>query len=742
MNLMSVEFLQASCPRVRAKNRHTGSDGLRVFALLGVMAYHIRPDLVPGGFLGVVIFLVLAGYYTTRSFVVKPRLDLASYYKSRVRRLWPPLLFLVASLALYSGFLLPEVFRFLRISAPSALLGYHNIAEILADNSYFARHGSFDPLTHLWALSLEIQYYLAFPLIFAALSAVGDRLPSKLRLYGRELAGYFLLLLGLASAIYMGLAYQPGGDPTPYYYHSLMRAHAFLNGAATSLILAGRQMRQAYLVASGQVWDLREDEEDSGWRQRQHRKPQPLPLAIRSSVGWFSLLFMLAAFFLFSYDSSFLYRGGFYLYSLLAVLFIAFASVRAVPGMGFMETGLFRYLASRSYHIYLWQYALMICLEAALRFSTLSFLPRLAIQLVFLALMSELSWRLFECQGSIRPGFRNSLAVGLSLILILLLVLPPLTKPAAPALESEVVLQAIQANQERQSRLLQEEAKLSAEDEKFPPAAENAEDESESEPDNADQPGDEDEEDTDQSSAGDSAQQGEGSEDQQNSEEDTGEEADSEPVPDSPDPTADPQGEGEDASSQTPSAATASSNPLAPQAESNNIYGYSEAAVQALKDLNLVIVGDSVMAMAMTGMQAYVPGVYIDAVVSRHFFEGPAIIQAIDNSGIASDILVVALSTNGDINPPDMDTYYAVANGRPLIFVNTVVPGTWEQPNNQKLANFAASHEGVYVADWYGRAKNVPEYFYQDATHPVPLGADVYDQVILETILAVLGVQP
>ncbi len=717
--LMSEELLQFNSPKTPAKSRHTGSDSLRVFALLGVMAYHIRPDLVPGGFLGVVIFLVLAGYYTTRSFVVRPQLDLFGYYKSRVSRLWPPLLFLVASLAIYSGFFLPEVFRFLRDSAPSAVLGYHNIAEILADKSYFARHGSFDPLTHLWALSLEMQYYLFYPLLFAGLSALSDRLPFKIRIYGRELAGYFLLALGLGSAIYMAVSYMPGGDPTPYYYNSLMRVNAFLNGAATSLILAGRQMRQAYLVASGQVWD----DDTADLSARRHRKPQPVPLAIRASVGWFSLIFLLAPFFLFSYDSSFLYRGGFYLYSFLAALFIAFAGVRAVPGMGFMETSLFRYLASRSYHIYLWQYAIMICLEAALRFSTLPFLPRLAIQLVLLALMAELSWRIFEQKGSIRAGFRSSLAVGLACILVVLLVIPPLTTPAAPALEGDAVLKAIEANHERQSKLLgQEEGSQpdpSGED-KAPAAGEkeskNLKEESQAKA-------------SEQATTGAEAESTESTS-----------QADDQADQASPDSSSN-QGE-EESTEDSAAPGQVTGSPASGEVSTSNPYGYSDAAVASLKDLNLVIVGDSVMAMAIPGIEAYVPAAYIDAEVSRHFYEGPAIIQALESSGINADILVVALATNGDINPPDMDTYYAVANGRPLIFVNTVVPGTWEQPNNQKLANFAANHSQVYVADWYGRAKNVAEYFYQDATHPVPAGADVYDQVILETILAVLGVQP
>ncbi len=334
------------------RKRHTGSDGLRVFALLAVAAFHIRPDIVPGGFLGVVIFLVLAGFYTTRSFVVRPEINFAGYYKRRISRLWPPLLFLLVMLGLVTSFFLPEVFRFFRSSAPSAALGIHNLAEIMADKSYFARHGSFDPLTHLWALSLEMQFYLLYPLLYALLSKIGDLFPKKIRLYSREFAGYFLLFLAFLSALYMGISYVPGGDPTPYYYNSFMRVHAFFNGAAFCLISAGRQMRLAFLREAGRL------------RADKRAKGNGLSAGLRTLLVWLCFLLLTASFFLFDANSHILYFGGFYAYSLIACLYIILGGLKPVPGLGFMTSPPFRYLASRSYGIYLWQYALMVVLEA------------------------------------------------------------------------------------------------------------------------------------------------------------------------------------------------------------------------------------------------------------------------------------------------------------------------------------------------------------------------------------------
>ena len=40
-------------------------DGLRAVAVLSVIAYHLSPNILPGGYLGVDIFFVLSGYLIT-----------------------------------------------------------------------------------------------------------------------------------------------------------------------------------------------------------------------------------------------------------------------------------------------------------------------------------------------------------------------------------------------------------------------------------------------------------------------------------------------------------------------------------------------------------------------------------------------------------------------------------------------------------------------------------------------------
>lgn len=625
------------------RQRQQGADGIRVIALLAVLLYHLRPEILPGGFLGVVIFFVLAGFYTTRSFVVHPRIDIVDFYRRRARKLWPPMIFAIALLALFSGFFLPEVFRYMKSSAPPALLGYLNIHEILADHSYFARFGNFDPLTHLWALALEMQFYLLFPLLYAGLSALCDRLPGRLRLYGREFSGYFLLLLGALSALYMGLRYTAGADPSSVYYDSLARLHAFFNGAAACLIVAGQQMRHAV----------------------QSRKRTPVMPRMVTVIAWPALLQLVSAFFFANDHAPWLYRGGFYTYSLLVVIFLIFGGRKPVPGMGFMASPPFQYLARRSYAIYIWQYALMMVLEAAFRFSTLPYFIRLVLQLLLLFALAEITWRLFEESGQMRQGFRSALAALLACLTAAMMVLPAPVAPSGPTLDQDAVMQAIESNASRRAALFSS----------APSASETS----------------------------------------------------AAPSETSGAPTI-------------PNATEAPTEPPAPDtAVTANPFDYSEEQIAALSKVHLSCIGDSVLAMATEGIYDYLPNAYINAEVSRHLIAGMPILNELEAQGFPTDIFVICLATNGDIYENQLDPYVEIAGKRPIIFVNTIVPNTWEQPNNALLSAFAEKHDNVWIADWYSAAKNHPEYFYDDATHPVPDGGLYYDRIILDVVLQIIS---
>ena len=90
-------------------------DGLRAVAVVAVMLYHLGFDWIPGGFLGVDLFFVISGYVITRllldSIQRSGGLDLRAFYIARIRRLVPPLLFMIIVTTVIVGAWAPDTMR-------------------------------------------------------------------------------------------------------------------------------------------------------------------------------------------------------------------------------------------------------------------------------------------------------------------------------------------------------------------------------------------------------------------------------------------------------------------------------------------------------------------------------------------------------------------------------------------------------------------------------------------------------
>lgn len=144
-------------------------DGLRAIAVTAVVLYHLGLSWIPGGFLGVDLFFVISGYVITRllldSIMSKTALDLREFYSARVRRLAPPLLFLLAGTTLIIALWKPDgIHRFLS-DLPYVVTGSENWHLVAAHQDYFQAVGRPPLLQHTWSLAVEIQFYLLWPLI-------------------------------------------------------------------------------------------------------------------------------------------------------------------------------------------------------------------------------------------------------------------------------------------------------------------------------------------------------------------------------------------------------------------------------------------------------------------------------------------------------------------------------------------------------------------------------------------------
>ncbi|MNZ34714.1 O-acetyltransferase OatA [compost metagenome] len=170
-----------------------GIDGLRAVAVLLVLFFHVGFSAFSGGYVGVDVFFVISGFLITRLIVEEYRgtgsFDFGRFYYRRARRLFPAMFatFIVA-LALAVMLFTPQHLRRFGGEAVYAIFSISNFF-FLSESGYFNTSSDFKPLLHTWSLSVEEQFYLAWPalMIFA------------LKLGGRVCAVFLMVLMFLGS---------------------------------------------------------------------------------------------------------------------------------------------------------------------------------------------------------------------------------------------------------------------------------------------------------------------------------------------------------------------------------------------------------------------------------------------------------------------------------------------------------------------------------------------------------------
>lgn len=143
-------------------------DGIRAIAIIAVFIYHVWPDILPGGYLGVDIFFTISGYLIT-SIIIRENqnstFSFISFFARRIIRLFPALILLLISLC-FAGyfFLLPDEYSSLGRHIAGASIFSSNFF-LLSEVGYFDIASSKKILLHLWSLAIEEQFYLIWPVL-------------------------------------------------------------------------------------------------------------------------------------------------------------------------------------------------------------------------------------------------------------------------------------------------------------------------------------------------------------------------------------------------------------------------------------------------------------------------------------------------------------------------------------------------------------------------------------------------
>ncbi len=133
-------------------------------------------------------------------------------------------------------------------------------------------------------------------------------------------------------------------------------------------------------------------------------------------------------------------------------------------------------------------------------------------------------------------------------------------------------------------------------------------------------------------------------------------------------------------------------------------------------------VGDSVMLDYQDPLRAAIPGISVDAAVSRQWSDGESFLEGLKAAGQLGGDVIVGLGTNGPITDADFDSMMAILGGASrVVFVNVHVDRPWQDSNNAVLARGATRYHNAVVADWHALAMQNPQWFGSDGTH---LGID------------------
>lgn len=180
---------------------------LRAVAVVAVLLFHLWPDQVPGGYVGVDVFFVISGFLITSHIardVDAGRFSVAEFWSRRILRLLPASVLVLGVTAVGVWTLVPVQHReqwFREIAASGLSVQNWVLADAAVD--YLAVGDLASPVRHYWSLSAEAQLYLVWPLLIGGCLVINRWLRSGPRYTGhaRHGAGWRAVVVGALALV-------------------------------------------------------------------------------------------------------------------------------------------------------------------------------------------------------------------------------------------------------------------------------------------------------------------------------------------------------------------------------------------------------------------------------------------------------------------------------------------------------------------------------------------------------------
>lgn len=295
--------------------------GLRAIAVLVVLVFHVWPQTLTGGYIGVDVFFVISGYLITglllRDAEKGEGISILGFYSKRIRRLLPAATLVLVAVATCISVLPVVRWEGTAHEIIASALYFENWWLAWNSVDYLALESAPSPLQHYWSLSVEEQYYIVWPILLALawLVPAARRRP-------RAVFGSLVIAIGLLSLLHS--IHITAKNPGFGYFATTTRAWELAIGGALAVF--------------------------TGWRN--------LPGPARLAAGYLGIgAIALAAF---AFDGKTVFPGYHALLPTVgAALVLVSGQVRWAP-YGLLKTRPFQYFGDISYSLYLWHWPVVI----------------------------------------------------------------------------------------------------------------------------------------------------------------------------------------------------------------------------------------------------------------------------------------------------------------------------------------------------------------------------------------------
>jgi peptidoglycan/LPS O-acetylase OafA/YrhL len=162
----------------------------------------------------------------------------------------------------------------------------------------------------------------------------------------------------------------------------------------------------------------------------------------------------------------------------------------------------------------------------------------------------------------------------------------------------------------------------------------------------------------------------------------------------------------------------------------------SAPEVAPVDGAQITAVGDSVMLASAPALMERLPGVVVDAAVSRSMYAAPGILRSLADAGQLRPYVVVALGTNGPIERDTLTELRSIVGPeRDLVLVTAAAPRDWIPGVNEQLVSFSRQ-PGVEIADWATAISGHEDLLAGDRIHPGDAGGEIFADAVAGAVEA------